>query len=149
MDISVLLVTFEILSQCLKIDSSYWLQEDVQWITDKFFEKSLWFQMASTFSSGTSLMNFCYSPDFVVAFIVIRLVVMFYRPPMHDKHPHTPIEAYLSVFIDIRWNSLNLMAVKNLKIFFQIFFEHWPILKLLWTVGPSQYWQNPLAFYGN
>ena len=34
---------------------------------------------------------------------------------MHDKHPHTPIEAYLSVFIDFHWNLLKLMAVKNLK----------------------------------
>ena len=44
---------------------------------------------------------------------------------MHDKHPHTPIEAYLSVFFDFRWSLLNLMAVKNLKNnFSKIFFEH-------------------------
>ena len=33
----------------------------------------------------------------------------------HDKLPHTPIEAYLSVFIDFRRNLLNLTAVKNKK----------------------------------
>ena len=41
LDISVLLVTFEILSHCPKIDSSYWLQEDVQRIKDKFFREKL------------------------------------------------------------------------------------------------------------
>ena len=56
--ISVLLVTFEILSH-YPIDSSYWLQEDVQWITDKF----------SDFSP-----NFRFLPDFVVVFSVIRII---------------------------------------------------------------------------
>ena len=39
LDISVLLVTFEILSFYPKINSSYRLQEDVQWITDEFFRE--------------------------------------------------------------------------------------------------------------
>ena len=60
--------------------------------------------MASTFSSRTSLLNFWFLPDFVVVFIVIRLVVISYWSPMHGKHPNTPtpIEAYLRVFIDFR-----------------------------------------------
>ena len=66
----------------------------------KFSEKSLWFQLASTFSSRTFLLIFL--PDFVVVFIVIRLVVMFYRSPMNEKQPNTPIEAYMGVFIDSR-----------------------------------------------
>ena len=41
LDISVLLVTFEILSHYPKIDSSYWLQDNVQWITDNFFREKL------------------------------------------------------------------------------------------------------------
>ena len=41
LDIFVLLVTFEILSQYPIIDSSHWLKEDVQWITDKIFMKNL------------------------------------------------------------------------------------------------------------
>ena len=50
---------------------------------------------------------------------------MSYWSPMHDKRSFTPIEAYLSVFIDFRWNLLNLMAVKSLKNnFSKIFFEH-------------------------
>ena len=36
---------------------------------------------------------------------------------MHDEHPYTPIGANLRVFIDSRRNLLNLMSVKNLKIF--------------------------------
>ena len=40
---------------------------------------------------------------------------MSYWSPLLDKHPHTPIEAYMGVFIDFRWKFLNLMAVKNLK----------------------------------
>ena len=43
-----------------------------------FSEKSLWFQMASTFSSRTSLLNFLLLPDFVVVFIVLRLIVISY-----------------------------------------------------------------------
>ena len=39
LDISVLLVTFEILSHYLT-DSSYWLQENVQWITDNIFREN-------------------------------------------------------------------------------------------------------------
>ena len=81
--------------------------------------------MAPTFSSRTSLLNFRFLPDFVVVFIVITLVVMSYWSPMHDKHHQTPIEAYSSVFIDFRWNLLNLTSVKNFKkIFSKVFFEH-------------------------
>ena len=41
MDILVLLVSLEILSQCPDIVGYHWLREDVQWIIDKFFrEKS-------------------------------------------------------------------------------------------------------------
>ena len=69
----MLLVTFEILSH-YAIDSSYSLQEDFQWITDKVIAEKLWFQMASTFYSRTSLPNFWFLPDFVVVFIVIRLI---------------------------------------------------------------------------
>ena len=42
LDISGLLITFEILSHYPKIDSSYWqsvFQKDVQWITEKFFRE--------------------------------------------------------------------------------------------------------------
>ena len=40
LDIFVLLVTFEILPHYPKIDSSHWLNKDVQWITDNnFIEK--------------------------------------------------------------------------------------------------------------
>ena len=39
LDNSVLLVTYEILSHYPKIDSHYWLQEDVHGITDKFFRE--------------------------------------------------------------------------------------------------------------
>ena len=39
--ISELLVTFETLPHYPKIDSSYWLKEDVQWIPDKFFREKL------------------------------------------------------------------------------------------------------------
>ena len=38
--------------------------------------KSLWFQMASAFSSRPSLLNFWFLPDFVVVFVVVRLFVM-------------------------------------------------------------------------
>ena len=37
LDIFALLVPFKILSHCLNIDSSHWLQEDVQWIIDKVY----------------------------------------------------------------------------------------------------------------
>ena len=60
--------------------------------------------MASTFFSCTSLPNFWFLPDFVVVFIVIRLISLFvisYRSTMHDKHPLTPIEAYLCVIYRI------------------------------------------------
>ena len=43
-DIFVLLVTFEILSHYPNIDSSHWLKEDVQLITDKIFLKKFWFK---------------------------------------------------------------------------------------------------------
>ena len=43
-----------------------------------FSEKNLWFQMASTFSSRTSLLNFWFLPDIVAVCIVKRLVVMSY-----------------------------------------------------------------------
>ena len=39
MDFFVLLVTFEILSHYPNIDSLLWLNEDVQWITDRNFWK--------------------------------------------------------------------------------------------------------------
>ena len=58
MDIFVLLVTFEILSHFPIIDSSHWLKEHVQWITDRIFRKKLLVQTASTFSSQTFLLNF-------------------------------------------------------------------------------------------
>ena len=57
--------------------------------------------MASTFSSCTSPQNFWFLPDFVVVFIVmrlIRLVVISYWSTIYGKHLFTPIEAYLSVF---------------------------------------------------
>ena len=57
--------------------------------------------MASTFCSRTSLVNFWFLPDFVV-FMIITFVVMSHGSTMHDKHPHTPIVAYLSVIIDVR-----------------------------------------------
>ena len=75
-NISVLLVTFSISSHYPKIDSSYWLKETFSGSRISFSEKTLGFQMASTFSSRTSLVNFRFLPDFVVVFIVIRLVVM-------------------------------------------------------------------------
>ena len=90
-----------------------------------FSEKSLWCQMASTFSSRTSLVSFWFLPHFVVVFIVIRLVVMSYWSPMHSKHSYTPIEAYLSVFIDFRLNLLSLVPVNHLKIIFR---------KIFWTL---------------
>ena len=90
----------------------------------KVLERSSWFHIASTFSSRTFLMIFWFLPVFVFVIIVIRLVVMSYWPPLLDKHPHIPIEAYMGVFFDFRWKFLNLMAVKNLKYFFQCFFEH-------------------------
>ena len=40
LNIFVLLVTFEILSHYPNINSSYWLKEDVQWVTDKNFMKN-------------------------------------------------------------------------------------------------------------
>ena len=85
-------------------------------------EKSLWFEMASTFSSRTSLMKFWFLPDFVVVFIDLRLVVMPCWSPKHDKHHHTPTEEYLSLFFYFSLNLLNFMAVKNLKIYFRISF---------------------------
>ena len=36
-DFCVLLVTFEILSHYPNVDSSHWLREDAQWITDRIF----------------------------------------------------------------------------------------------------------------
>ena len=39
LDIFVLLVTFEILSHYPNIDSSHWLRNDVQWITDEVFRE--------------------------------------------------------------------------------------------------------------
>ena len=87
-----------------------------------FTEKSLWFQMAPTFSSRTSLLNFRFLTDSIVVFIVIRLVVMTCWSPMHDKHPQSLIEAYMSVIIDFSWSLLNIVSVKNLKIIFRNFF---------------------------
>ena len=37
LDIFISLVTFEVLSHYPNIDSSHWLKEAVQWITDKDF----------------------------------------------------------------------------------------------------------------
>ena len=42
LDISLLLVIFEILSYDPKSDITYWLQENVQWITDKIFGEKIY-----------------------------------------------------------------------------------------------------------
>ena len=55
---------------------------------------------------------------------------------MHEKHPHTPNEEYLSVVIDFCWNLMNLMAVKKLKNNFSKLTVH-EILKFSWTVSQS------------
>ena len=59
LDISVFLVTFEILSN-YPIDSSYWLQEDVQWITDKIFGEKL------MVSNGFDFFFLHFSTEFLV-----------------------------------------------------------------------------------
>ena len=75
MDIFILLVTFELLSHYSMIDSSHWLEKNVQWITDEVFREKLMFKMAPTLSC-IFLLNFGFLPVFVVVFIIIRLTVM-------------------------------------------------------------------------
>ena len=113
LDISVLLITFEILSNYSLIDSSYWLQEYNQWIMNKLFREKLMVSNGFDPSSRTSLLSFWFLPDFVVVFIVIRLVAMSYWSPMSDKHPYILYETYMSAIIDLRWNLLILIADKN------------------------------------
>ena len=43
---------------------------------------------------------------------------------MHDKHLNPPIGPYLSVVIELSLKILSSMAVKNLKTFLKVFFEH-------------------------
>ena len=108
--------------------------------------------MASTFSR-TFILNFWFLPAFAVVFVVIvvfvvRLFVMSYWLPMHNKRPCSTIGAYLSVFKNFPWKLSNLMAVKTLKDVFENFFEHQRIL-LFWTVNQSQSGQDPHAFFCN
>ena len=60
LDICVLLVTFEILSHYPKTDSSYWLKEEVEWITDKLFREKL------MFSNGFDFFFSHFSTEFLV-----------------------------------------------------------------------------------
>ena len=73
--------------------------------------------MASTPSSCTFLLNFCFLPVFVVVFLIIRLIVTSYWLPMKNKRffPHIG----LSVFIDFQRKLVILMAVETLKTIFQ------------------------------
>ena len=111
-----------------------------------FSEKCSRFQMASNFSSRTSLLIFWFLLDFVNVFIVIRFVVMSYWSPMHDKHPHSLMENYLSVFIDFRWNLMNLMAVKNLKITFRKFYWTLTNLKIFVNCYSNSVLTEPSCF---
>ena len=51
-------------------DSSHWLREDAQRIMDKNSRQDLMILIASTLSSGTFLLNFCFLPIFAAVFIV-------------------------------------------------------------------------------
>ena len=62
----------------LKLTAPFGITKTLNGSKKNILEKNLWFQLASTFSSRTSLLNFWFLPDFVVVFIVIVLVLMFY-----------------------------------------------------------------------
>ena len=72
LDISVLLVTLKSYHIIL-LTAPIGFKKTFKGSKINFSEKNLWFQMASTFSFRTSLPNWFF-PDFVVVFIVIRLI---------------------------------------------------------------------------
>ena len=59
-------------------------------------------EMALTLCSRIFPLDFLFFPVFVVVSKVKRLIVIFYRLPVHDNYHFLPIKSKPSVFIDFR-----------------------------------------------
>ena len=57
-EIFVILLIFELAPNYPNIDSSHWLREGMQWITDKGFREKIMVYLASTLSSRIFLLKF-------------------------------------------------------------------------------------------
>ena len=61
-----------------KIDNSYWLHENNQWIKDKFFREKLMVSNGFDLFFSRFFTEFLFLPELFVVFISIKLVVMSY-----------------------------------------------------------------------
>ena len=102
--------------------------------------------MASTPSSRTVRLIFWFLPVFVVVFIAIRLSVISFFLPMHDKYLCNSIESWLSVFLDFCWKLLTLLSVKTLKKFQKFF---WTLInfKLIFLICKKFQLMNRNRFF--
>ena len=135
LDIFVLLVTFENLSHYPNIDSSHYLKEDIQWITDINFMKNIFgLNGFDTFFLHFSIeflvfAFFCFCSNSHKTYCDVLMITYAWQTSIYS-HRDIFERIYWRLF---RWKLMNLMAVK-IKIIFRNFF---------WTLT------NPKHFFVN